>query len=470
MGCSPHSFLRIQKLHFSDVVWLDSHGHLNMKKREASVPDLSDRIVIVGGGFAGVTLAQRLERSLPAQTEIIVLSADNHLVFTPMLPEVVGRTISPLHVVVAGRQLTRRTKWLEARVSRIDREKNEAHYVRRDGTAALMRYTHLVLACGAAANLDEIPGLASRGYALKTVMDAIVMGNDLIGNFEAAATESDAEMRRRLLTVVVIGGGFSGVEIAGHIADLMRAIRQFYPELKHETPHVVLLHKGKHLLPELHHESLSKFTLQKLRQNGIKVRLETSAKKVDSVAVHLTSGERIETGMIVCTVGTETHPLIKGLGLTLEKGRLKTDPDIKVSGTANLWGLGDCAFIPNAYDGRASPATAQFAVQQARQLAENLKCVSQDATTKPFNFRPRGMLASIGHRNAVAVIYGVKLSGFIAWFLWRGIYLSKLPTFSRKLEVALSWACNIPFPPNIVELGLSKKQSSEAGSERAETK
>ena len=250
----------------------------------------------------------------------------------------------------------------------------------------------------------------------------------------------------------------------------MRAIHRFYPELKHEAPHVVLLQKGKQLLPELHHESLSKFTLQKLHQNGIKVRLETSAKKVDSVAVHLISGERIETGMIVCTVGTETHPLIKDLGLTLEKGRLKTDPDMKVSGTANLWDLGDCAFIPNAYDGRPSPATAQFAVQQARQLAENLKCVSQGATTKPFNFRPRGMLASIGHRNAVAVIYGVKLSGFIAWFLWRGIYLFKLPTFSRKLEVAISWAVGIPFPPNIVQLRLSKEQSLDVGGERAETK
>jgi len=441
-----------------------------MKKREASAPDLSERIVIVGGGFAGVTLAQRLERLLPAQTEIVVLSADNHLVFTPMLPEVVGRTISPLHVVVAGRQLTRRTKWLEARVSRIDHEKNEAHYLRRDGTTASMRYTHLVLACGSAADLDEIPGLASRGYALKTVMDAIVMGNDLIGNFEAAATESDVEVRQRLLTVVVIGGGFSGVEIAGHIADLMRAIRRFYPELNHETPHVVLLHKGKHLLPELHHESLSKFTLQKLRQNGIKVRLETTAKKADSIAVQLASGERIETGMIVCTIGTETHPLIKGLGLTLEKGRLKTDPDMKVSGTTNLWALGDCALVPNGYDGRPSPATAQFAVQQARQLAENLKCVSQNVATKPFCFRPRGMLASIGHHNAVAVIYGIKLSGFIAWFLWRGIYLAKLPTFSRKLEVAISWAVGIPFPPNIVQLRLSKEQSLDAGIERAETK
>ncbi|MEO6971158.1 MAG: FAD-dependent oxidoreductase, partial [Chthoniobacterales bacterium] len=216
-----------------------------MTNQDAASTDPTERIVIVGGGFAGVTLAQHLERLLPASTEIVVLSAENHLVFTPMLPEVVGRTIFPLDVVVAGRELTRRTRWLEARVSRIDHEKNEAHYLRRDGTAAFMSYTHLVLACGSVANMEEIPGLASRGYPLKAVMDAIVMGNDLIGNFEAAATESEAEARRRLLTVVVIGGGFSGVEVGGHLADFMRAIHRFYPELKQETPQVVLLQKGK---------------------------------------------------------------------------------------------------------------------------------------------------------------------------------------------------------------------------------
>jgi NADH dehydrogenase len=440
-----------------------------MKKHEAVTAEPSERIVIVGGGFAGVTLAQCLERRLPEQMEIVVLSAQNHLVFTPMLPEVVGRTISPLHVVVAGRELTRRTKWLEATVSGIDREKHEAHYVRRDGTSTSIRYTHLVLACGSAANLEKIPGVASRGYPLKTVTDAIVMGNDLIGNFDAAATEPEPEARKRLLTVVVIGGGFSGVEVAGHIADLMQAIHRFYPELKKETLRVVILQKGKSLLPELHHQSLSRFTLRKLRQNGIEVRLETTAKKADSIAVHLTTNEQIETGMIVCTVGTETHPLIKSLDLPLEKGRLKADSDMKVTGTTDLWTLGDCCFVPNAFNGRPCPATAQFAIQQARQLAENIGRVSEGVSTKPFNFRPRGMLASIGHRNAVAVIYGVKLSGFLAWILWRGIYLAKLPTFSRKLEVAISWACSIPFPPNIVQLGLAKKQSATTEGGRAKT-
>jgi NADH dehydrogenase len=423
------------------------------------MPEQPKSIVIVGGGFAGVTLAQRLERSLPAQTEIIVLGADNHLVFSPMLPEVVGRTISPLHVVVPGRQLTRRTRWLEARVSGIDRENNEAHYVLRDGTAASIRYAHLVLACGAAADLEEIPGLASRGYPLKTVIDAIVIGNDLIGNFEAAVTNPEPEARARLLTVVVIGGGFSGVEVAGHIADLTRAIRRFYPELKNVPPRIVLLQKDDRLLPELNHDSLSEFTLQKLRKNGIDVRLQAAAQKADSVSVQLTSGERIETDMIVCTVGTVTHPLIESLGLPLERGRLKTDPDMKVAGTANLWSIGDCSLVPNAHDGRPSPATAQFAMQQARQLAENFNRTFRGAATKPFYFRARGMLASIGHRNAVATIYGFKLSGFVAWFLWRGIYLAKLPTLSRKLEVAMNWACSIPFPPNVVQLRLSQRQS-----------
>jgi NADH dehydrogenase len=430
--------------------------------------EVPQNIVIVGGGFAGVTLAQSLERVLPAGVDIVMLSAENHLVFTPMLPEVVGRTISPLHVVVAGRQMTRRTKWLEARVIRIDRENGEAHYLRRDGVAASVRYVHLVLACGSAINLDEVPGLAARGYSLKTVVDAMVMGNDLIGNMEAAATEPEPETRRRLLTVVVIGGGFSGVEVAGHVADLMRSAHGFYPELKSERPRVVLLQKGGCLLPELNHESLSEFTLKKLRQNGLEVRLQTVAQKVTATAVHLTSGERIEAGMVVCTVGTQTHPLIKDLGLPLEKGRLKTDADMRVTDSTNLWAVGDCSLVPNAYDGRPCPATAQFAVQQARQLAENLGRTSRGVSTKPFYFRPRGMLASIGDRNAVAVIYGFKLSGFVAWLLWRGIYLVKLPTLLRKLEVAISWVCSIPFPPNIVQLRLSQKQKPGAVADRAE--
>ncbi|MEO6876396.1 MAG: FAD-dependent oxidoreductase [Opitutaceae bacterium] len=437
-------------------------------KKTALAPH--NRIVIVGGGFAGVALAQRLEHLLPAENEIVVISAQNHLVFTPMLPEVVGRTISPLHVVVAGRELTKRTRWLEAVVSRIDQEKNEAHYVLTSGETAAIKYSHLVFACGATVNLAEIPGLAARGYPLKNVMDALVMGNDLIGKFEAAAAETETAARRRLLTVVVIGGGFSGVEVAGHIADLMRAMHRSYPELRKESPHVVLLQAGDRILPELNHASLSAFALKKLRKNHVEVRLKMGAKKVTAAAVELSSGDEIATGLVVCTIGNDAWPIIKELGLTLEKHRLKTDLDMRVTGTANLWAIGDCALVPNAHDGKPSPATAQFAEQQARQLAENLAKVAADEPTTPFSFRPRGMLASIGHRDAVAEIYGFKLAGFVAWFLWRGVYLWKLPTFSRKLEVAVGWAWGALFRPNLVQLRIAEKPVAGSEGKRGETK
>ena len=207
----------------------------------------AETIVIVGGGFAGVTLAQRLERLLDRATNIVVVSSENHLVFTPMLPEVVGRTISPFDIVVAGREMTGRTRWLEARVTGIDQARNVVRYENADGSKGAQDYTHLILACGSAADLDEIPGVASRGYALKSVIDAIELGNDLIGSFERAAAEPDEKVRERLLSVTIIGGGFSGVEVAGHIADLMWSIRRFYPQLSRQKPRLVLLHKGGHL-------------------------------------------------------------------------------------------------------------------------------------------------------------------------------------------------------------------------------
>lgn len=412
----------------------------------------SERILIVGGGFAGVTLAQRLEKLVPEDTEVVVASIENHLVFTPMLPEVVGRTISPLHVVVPGRQMTRRTRWIEAAITHIDMAGSEVCYTRKNGASASLKYSHLVFACGSVVNLNSIPGLAARAYGLKTVMDAILLGNAVIGCFEAAAMEPDAAARQRLLTIVVIGGGFSGVEVAGHLADLMRASHGFYPELKHETPRIVLLQHGDRILPELNHKSLSEFALKKLRANGVDIRLQSAAKEVTASAVVLSSGEQIETEIVVSTIGTETSPVIKELGLPLTKGRLATGPDMKVEGTRNVWALGDCSLVPNAYDGRPCPPTAQFAMQQAPQLALNLKRVMKGAATQPFHYHPRGMLAAIGHRNAVAEIYGLKVSGFIAWFLWRSVYLAKLPTFARKLEVAMDWAWSLLFPANIVQL------------------
>lgn len=425
-----------------------------------------DSIVIIGGGFAGVTLAQQLEQRLGSDVTIVVVSSENHLVFTPMLPEVVGRTVSPFDVVVPGRQMTKRTVWLEGTATSVDRARNLLHYEVADGKSASLKYAHLIFACGSGADLDEIPGVAARGYALKTVMDAIRLGNDLIAGLERAAAEPDERIRERLLSVTVIGGGFSGVEVAGHIADLIWSIRPYYPQLSRHKPKIVLLHQGSHLLPELRHVGLSAKTLKNLRKNHIEVRLHSAVRKADAVNVTLDSGEKIESGLIVCTVGTKTRPLIEALRLPLSKGRLNVEPQLRVEGTENLWALGDCAAIPDGPNGHLCPATAQFALAEARCLAANLAQVVSQEPLKPFHYRPKGMFASIGHHKAVGVIYGLQVSGFFAWWLWRGVYLFKLPTLSRKLEVGLRWLIELPFRPNVVQLRFKGQNSGSFAENR----
>ena len=416
----------------------------------------AQRVIIVGGGFAGVTLAQRLERSVASHVEIVLISTENHLVFSPLLAEVVGRSITPLHVVVAGRQMVRRTTWMTARVTDIALQHSRITYSGGGEHRGSLTYDHLVLACGSVVNLNLVPGMAAYAYPLKTLGDAIFLGNDLIARLEEAEVTSDPTERRRLLTVVVIGGGFSGVEVAGEISEVMARTRRFYPALHHERPRIVLLQRGDRLLPELHAPSLSDFTCAQLRRSGVEVCLNSEVEEVTALGVHLKSGEPIETATVVSTLGTTMHPLLRTLGLPLQRGGLATDPDMRVTGTTNVWALGDCAVIPNAYDGQPSPPTAQFATRQAKQLAANLARVFTGRPTVPFSFKPLGMLASLGHRNAVAEILGCKLSGFPAWCLWRGIYLGKLPSLTRKIEVTVDWVWKMLFPPNIVQLQLSR--------------
>jgi NADH dehydrogenase len=410
------------------------------------------RIVIVGGGFAGLTLAEYLTRRVARDVEIAVISSENHMVFTPMLAEVAGRSLSALDIVVPGRQMASHALWLTATVTGVDLSKNEVEFTRPDGNTAVLSYNHLVLTCGAAVNLDAVPGMRAHAYTLRTVGDGMVLGNEVIARFEQAEVEADAAERQRLLTVVVIGGGFTGVEAAGHMFDLMQNVKSFYPQLSQDRPRMVLVQRGPKIVPEFQHDSLSDFALQKLRANGLDVRLDTGVQEVTARYVRLSSGEQIETGLIVCSVGTVPAPLIKKIGLPVERGRLKTENDMRVRGTTNVWAFGDCGAVPNAWNGQISPPTAQFALRQARQLAANLVRVQRGEGTKPFRFRPQGLLATIGHHNGVAEIYGLKFSGLLAWFLWRSVYLLKIPTFRRKLNVVVDWIWDIFFKPNIVQV------------------
>jgi NADH dehydrogenase len=259
-----------------------------------------------------------------------------------------------------------------------------------------------------------------------------------------------------LLNVVVIGGGFSGVEVAGAMAELVSEARRYYPTLQGERPHITLVQHGDRLMPELQALSLSKFACDKLRKASIDVRLNTGAQEITAAGVRLKSGELLEAATVVSTVGTSPNPLIQQLGLPLDHGRLVTGRDMGVTGARNVWAVGDCAIIPNAFDQKPSPPTAQFAMRQAKQLAANLARTFKGQPTKPFSFRVLGMLASLGNRTAVGEILGIRLSGFVAWVLWRGIYLGKLPSLARKLEVVVDWTWTALFPPEIVQLQTSR--------------
>ena len=416
------------------------------------------RIIIVGGGFAGVTLAGDLNRRVTRGVEVVVISSVNHMLFTPMLAEVAGRSLSGLDVVVPGRQIAPRATWLTAKVTGVDLKKNEVEYTRPDGKVATLSYAHLVLACGSGVNLDEVPGMAAHAYTLRTVGDGMILGNEVIARFEQAAVEPEDAERQRLLTVVVVGGGFTGVEAAGHLFDLMQSIHTYYPQLSRIKPRMVLLQRGARIVPEFQHDSLSEFALRKLRQNGLEVMLNTDVKEVTAQYIRLGTGERIHTGLTLCAIGTAPVALIKEIGLPMQRGRLKTDPDMRVTGASNVWAFGDCAAVSNAWNSQISPPTAQFALRQAKQLAANLVRVQRGEATRPFRFRPQGLLATIGHHNGVAEIYGLKFSGLLAWFLWRSVYLMKIPTFRRKLNVVVDWTWDIFFKPNIVQVRVAQEQ------------
>ena len=401
-------------------------------------------IVIAGGGFAGLNTASYLQHRLPEGWEIVLFSKENHIVFTPLLGDVVGSSINPMHVVGPIRQMVRDVTCRTAKVTAIDLHRREVHYKTALGHEAIQRYDHLVLACGSVVNLDIIPGMASHGWPLKTVGDAPLLRNHVIGLLEKAEVELDQAAKRRLLSVVIVGGGFSGVEVAGEIADLMQSSCRYYRSIAASDIKVTILEGFTRLLPELP-ESLSQFTLEKMTKRGLEIRLNTFAQAVTEHGVILKDGKSIESSTVVCTIGTTVTPLVASLKLPLVHNRIQTEPSMQVVEHPNIWSLGDCAGVPNAYDQKPSPPTAQFALRQAKQLAQNILRTIRGEPTRPFYFKPLGMFASIGNHKAVGLVMGMKVSGFFGWFLWRGIYLSKMPTLARKIQVAFDWGWQIFF-------------------------
>lgn len=406
------------------------------------------RIVIVGGGFAGVKCARTLLRRGRGAVEVTLFSRENHMVFQPLLPDVAGSSLNPRAVAPPLRQLLPRASCRTEEVQAIDPERREIVFEGHDGAPRRFRYDHLVIACGNVVNLNLLPGMANHALPLKTIGDAITMRSHVMQQLEKADVAEDAAQRRYYLTFIVVGGGFSGVEVAGEINDLVRSALPRFPNVRREDVTVTLLHGQHEILPEVS-PRLRRFARERMERRGIRILTGQSVTEVTRRGARLGDGTRVDGATVICTVGTTANPLVARLDVAKERGRLVTLPDMRLPAYADVWAIGDCAIVPNAYDGKPAPPTAQFGEREGRQCAENILRVCRGEPTRPFRYRPLGVACGIGGRSGVAELFGLKFSGFLAWWLWRSSFLIKIPSLAQKLKVGLDWAWELVFPRDL---------------------
>lgn len=417
--------------------------------------DLALDVLIVGGGFAGVYAARSLKKRLGKSSAVRVglVAEENHMVFQPMLPEVVGGSLSPRHVVNPIRMLTKGVSVYRGTVVRIDLKAKSV--VLRAGAFTgeiTLRCRHLVLALGAEVDTSRIPGMTEHALLLRNVGDAMKLRAQIISRIEEANLEASKERRQQLLRFMVVGGGYSGVETAGQISDLLSSINKYYSQVDDDDFTVGLVHSREFLLPTLH-EKLGAYTAEVLKKGGMKLWLGQRVKSVTAGRLTLADGEVIDVNTVVCTVGNAPHSLVQKAcldsGCKTERGRILVDEYLKVPDFEGIWAAGDCAAVPDGEGGSFHPPNAQFAYREGARLGKNISAVLKGDTPDPFDFDSLGELAVVGHRKAVAQVLGKEFSGFIAWLMWRTIYLSKLPGIERKVRVALEWTIELFFPRDI---------------------
>ncbi len=417
-------------------------------------------IVIAGGGFAGTTLARALEGRVPVGWEVMLLSEESYTTFHPMLAEVVGATVFPEHVIAPIREMVPATRFIMGRLQQVDSVRHTLVCSTLAGSLEIA-FDHLVLAVGQRANLTIIPGLAQHALPLKLVGDAMHIRNRLLQRLAHIELVRDEQQRRSLGHFVVIGGGFSGVEVAGAVADFIRSAHRHYRRVTADELRVTLLHDMDRLLPEMP-ARLGAVAERSLRQRGVDVRLGARAASVDAHGVELSDGTRLAADTVICTIGVRSHALVEQLALPVLRGRIVTEPDGQVPGRPRLWALGDCAATVNAVDGLTSAPTAQFAVAQAEQLARNLVVHIEGRATRAFSHRSKGMMATTGHHKGVAQLLGVYLTGLPAWLVWRAYYLMRMPTLGRKVRIWVEWTWSLFFPVDITHLRFTRTADIDA--------
>jgi NADH dehydrogenase len=437
------------------------------------------RILICGGGFVGTYAALRLEERLGDSTHSVVLvNPTNYLQYQPFLPEAASGTIEPRHVVVALRTILLRTRLVVGEVETIDHPSRQAWVRTLGGEPLDFHYDAVVLAPGSISRVLPVPGLAERAVGFKTIEEAIHLRNDVLARLEAASASSDPVRRQALLTFVFVGGGYAGVEALGELEDLARSALAHYPELHDARPRWVLVEAAERILPEIA-EDLSAYAHSQLAHRGIEIRTGTRLLSAEGGIMRLSDGETFPAETLVWTTGVRPHPLAERSGFAVDdRGTVSVDACLRLLDAdgrpvPGAWAAGDSAAVPDAGTGGLSPPTAQHALRQARRLADNLVATIEGRALRPFKYRNRGQLVSLGqYRGVSSLPGGIRLRGFWAWWLHRSYHLAMMPTFNRKVRIALDWTIALLFKRDVVALGSLQRprevfQQAAARAERA---
>jgi NADH dehydrogenase len=400
-----------------------------------------------------------------APVDVTLVSDSNYLLFTPMLAEVASGALEARHISAPVRASATHTRFRHGRVEQVDPISRTVHLADRAGTIS---YDHLVLAVGSVPHTFGLPGIEQHAWTLKNLSDATRLRDHVIGLLERAEQEPDPGERRRLLTFVVAGAGFAGTETIAELYDLVYGVIRFYPAIGQQDARFVLVHPGDRILPELGPD-LGAFAQERLEARGIEFRAGVRVAEATADRVQLSDGEYISATTFVWTAGNRPAPLVADLP-GAEGRPLRTDPQLRVAGLEGVWAVGDCARIPDVTrDGAYHPPTAQHALREGKAVAANIVASISGREPGTFRFRAIGLLVALGHRTAAGEVRGIRFSGLTAWFLWRGVYLAKLPGAEKRVRVFFDWLLDLAFPRDIVVTTAGKSPVSdtvEVGSDR----
>ena len=434
------------------------------------------KIVILGSGFAAVECARQLEAEFGKDPgiELVMIGEDNFLLFTPMLPQVASGMIETRHIVFPIRTICKKTKFYEGRIKNIDPYgKLVTIWGTGDKRSISIHYDFLVVALGSETNFFGMADVEKNAYTMKTLNDAVMLRNRVIDMFEQAENETNPILRKSFLNFVVVGGGFAGIETAGELMDLLLDARKYYPTIQKEDLKVIVLEAMGEILPGFN-KKLANFAKEKLIERGIDIKLKKAVTSFDGNEVTIKSLDEtpkdsidqseidsIITKTLIWTAGVTPVNTIKRSMFKTEKGKLIVNDFLEVTNFPGVFAIGDCALFIDPISKRPFPPTAQIAEAQAKIAAKNLISLIQSSQKEKFVYHSKGQMAIIGKRSGIATFLGVNISGFLAWLIWRNVYLSKIPTFDKKIRVLLDWIIDLFFDRDISRLKLMKREAEK---------